>query len=593
MFSGVNFFLLGFLTLIIFISEIQGSANYGDTCDAAHRCQSRASLTCNNGTCQCLMPDIMTFNGKKCTVFAGETCTFITVDLQNGNETKRIEEKLPCVSNAICQDGFCICHSNFYEAANRTCIMKGSIGAPCESTLQCDSHNNLMCNSTTKKCECDSVVSTFDNVRNTCLRLVGTPCNQTSGQNQCVQNAECNNGICTCYNGPYFNNTQKQCERKRGYNQPCEDSNYCRGNLGMSLICNDDKRCACNSTISTYEEEQAKCMKIVGAPCSMYDIECTPNSYCYDGYGRRSRKCMCHPGFIKTNSSKCEPRRSFGKTCKSDEQCDTERNLKCSPRGFCECKEDRARYDPKQERCVKLVDELCDYSSNCVFNSICNRQPWLDAAVCECRKYYEPSQDGSCSAPYGKNCGAGWTSQCNRNQGLVCNEGKCTCEYGNLQVYNSTKRKCESLAYGPCDGNIPCAKNSHCLNTTGDIAHCACNPGFVNVNGSCQLKIGRPCGDDGPICDRSRNLKCVDGTCQCGAFEHFDEESEECKGLVGAICSSNGESSYCTNKAVCQEENTGWQKSGRCTCMLGWKMGEDRRCNPIETGDNTDKPLGS
>ncbi|CAL8143518.1 unnamed protein product [Orchesella dallaii] len=501
-----KFYLWFVLTIwLAFEVRAQVRATYGEPCSRANRCDSRASLTCNNGTCECIMADVMTFDGTKCAVFAGEKCTFTAVDVQGRGEERSWKEELPCVKNSWCQEGFCTCLPEFFESTNGTCIRKRGFQEDCQFDLACKNEQFLTCNED-KKCDCNSTISTYDVAR------------QLS-----------------------------------------------------------DGRCNCNSTISQYDPSKNLCVRLAGADCTDFP-DCVDYSLC--SYGN---KCNCISEYFKTSSGTCELKRGYGKPCESFENC--MRDLKCGFNGLCECEETQQVYDNSKGKCVGLVNGTCNYERGCISNAECRHN--YNRAVCGCKSGYSGTKNGSCLVSHGQQCAKSWTQSCNTEQGTACKQGRCSCKYEDLQSFESNVKKCVSIVLGPCDESIPCVENAHCSNQDETFRQCVCDEGYVPMNGKCLIAFGQPCmyeynrgGSDynGNVCDRVAPLKCIDGICQCDYLQDYDNETKICKGLVGSYCLPNGANDYCTPNAICQPMRGGGFPEGMCQCKDGWMSTRAKRC---------------
>ncbi|CAL8143520.1 unnamed protein product [Orchesella dallaii] len=594
-----NFFYgISLIVISHVVVAAQARATYGEPCSRSNRCDSRASLTCNNGTCECLMADVMTFDGTKCAVFAGEKCTFTAVDVQGQGEERSWKEELPCVTNSVCQEGFCTCLPEFYESDNGTCIKKHGFQEECEADLVCRNDQFLVCNEE-KKCGCNSTITIFDVSRQLCVTKAGQPCG--NGE-QCVSNAKCGRKTCTC-DADYFQNPKGECETKRGYNEPCEDNSYCKygnGPKDLQLVCTKDKICGCNANISVYEESRKLCVRLAGETCKDFP-KCVKNSVCYEY--RSNHVCQCFDEYFSSDGI-CVFKYDYGKECDLDENC--KEGLKCSSAGVCDCDRDELQqfYDVAKGKCVGLAGAHCTNAEQCVVNSVCYDSYYGDCrykshcaysrSTCTCNDGYSKTENQTCLATYGRSCGLEEATACIAEQGTVCKQGKCVCKFDEQQTFDSIKKKCISSLLAPCDETIPCVSNAHCSDQEETFQQCICNDGFVSADGQCLLGIGQQCNytyntnNDGSfpnefasqICDKAAPLQCIQGICQCNVLEEYDYETQKCRGLVGSRCEGR-DAEYCTPNSECKTRRatrTNLNKVGLCKCKLGWVRTSTNRC---------------
>lgn len=166
---------------------------------------------------------------------------------------------------------------------------------------------------------------------------------------------------------------------------------------------------------------------------------------------------------------------------------------------------------------------------------------------------------------------------------LSCINGRCACMYRRHQTYDSTLRLCVSLVLGPCtetvDGvtvDIPCGANAECRNETG-FPECTCRSGMRQTGRNCRAMFGEACSLNSdchnPSSFSENAVICKNERCDCGDLETFDETSERCVGLVGAMC---GTGYICVQGAVCDRFNS---FDGTCRCTGAFTTTPDRRCS--------------
>ncbi|CAL8143521.1 unnamed protein product [Orchesella dallaii] len=590
--------IFALLTFFYVMAVTHARVTYGQDCSPTNRCDSRSSLTCNNGTCECILETVMTFDGRKCAVFAGEKCSFTAVDTQGRGEERSWREELPCVENSVCKEGFCTCHPKFYESSNGTCLQKGGYFENCEFDLACKTDQFLICNES-KKCGCNSSQSIYDYPRQLCVAVDGASCQ--NGQ-QCVSRATCipdgiGENVCKC-DSAHFANPEGKCETKRGYQGPCINDNQClhgHRTQDLQLICNPSGFCDCRANISTYDSSRSLCVRLAGEECTDFP-NCVHHSSCVSVSNGQGKKCKCNHDSYQTLTGTCETKRGHGELCQTDDHCRNELKLKCGLNGLCECELTKKVYDPSRRKCVGLVDSFCSYNEpECVTNAECPGRYSGRDSNCKCPDRFRKSGNGSCLAPHGSSCGLHWTSACDESQGIICKQGVCVCRYENYQTIEelpNNQLKCVSNVPGPCDENIPCVANAHCSQEEETFRQCVCNSGFVLVDSQCMLAYGEACdyshnqrhsdnmNSPGKTCDKAAPLKCIKGTCQCEPLEEYDFEVTKCRGLVGSKCHGKKED-YCTSNAKCVGGRARVLNSdyyGTCKCQDGWLTTRNKRC---------------
>lgn len=591
--------------LILLLADLiacQRRANHGEPCNRLTRCDSRASLTCKKGICECIMSETMTFDSRygRCSVLPGEKCVYTTVETDNRAEGRSWKEEIPCIPSAQCQEGFCTCFPGFYETATSTCEPKKDHREDCDTENACRDDKFLVCGSD-KHCDCNSTISTYDFQRQLCVRRPGADCGDFP---QCVANAYCRNptdysrhplpgepAVCECEDG-YFANSHGACERKRGFGEGCENDIQCKTEDYSRLICGANGRCGCNVALSFYDPDSSMCRRLAGVSCADFPF-CVENSECgrlreYSLDTTEEPTCDCIPGYFISKNGTCELQRMYGQSCEADNNC--KKGLTCNlDNGLCQCDVTKFVYDRVKAKCVSLANSPCQETEDCITNSECLWGLNEIRKQCLCRQGYAPSSNGSCLASHDSWCSDDWTYACNHEQGLVCKEGKCACKFTEFQSFNGLNvQKCVSQVNGPCDDAIPCIANSACLATEGEvIRRCQCKKGFVEVDGSCQFSIGQSCNYSSEIteCDAVAPLYCIEGICQCSALQVYDHTLMKCRGLVGSTCSALSENeegktpnNFCIQGGECVKRRFSFKGPGVCKCQRGWKATKDRKC---------------
>lgn len=307
------------------------------------QCNTLDHLTCSSTTnrCECTS-DRIEVNGK-CLSTVGGQCT--THD--------------DCTGNALCHRLFrtCFCDQrfNYVESDNKTvCLpIARGIGSYCRlDQFDCVTADYQICKqingSQYGKCECMDNMEPDVNGR-FCERHLGTTCSQTN--HNCIQNAACMNGICTCLPGS-INTTDFKCKKLNG--ESCSSStnpNPCNSELG--LLC-DNNQCVCPIG-QEWSEEQMHCVALAAGNCTLREENyCTTNSICTE-----RGICECENGFSQQHGTrKCIG--AFGTNCTTDTECNDYEYLICGDEGTCECKYTQQQiWDRNIGKCVSLVGGSC------------------------------------------------------------------------------------------------------------------------------------------------------------------------------------------------------------------------------------------
>ncbi|CAL8094646.1 unnamed protein product [Orchesella dallaii] len=385
--------LLKLIVALMIVSQVQSTlrASFGEACDKGVRCDSRSSLSCSDGICQCIKPNEMTFDNttRKCVVFSSERCSYTAVEILETAQEKRWTEKLECVENAICNnDGYCGCKSEFFENTDGFCVPKRSFGGNCTSDGECRLDKKLLC--IDGKCACNKTEATFDPFHNECAALAGSDCMK---YNRCVINAYCPRrqgysytaNICTCR--PQFKQSKHGlCLINYGgschpESSPCSEVWAC---INGKCQCHFQDHQFFNTTLG-------KCSSYVRGPClenisfndkdeDVVSFTCVENAECKADHG--VHECRCKDGFIE-NKRMCNI--AHGQPC-AGQLCDEAANLICK-NGRCSCP-DFQIYDNSISKCRGLVGSKCILKENnfCIDGAACDSYRGLATGegVCRC-----------------------------------------------------------------------------------------------------------------------------------------------------------------------------------------------------------------
>ncbi|KAK2581568.1 hypothetical protein KPH14_002078 [Odynerus spinipes] len=128
------------------------------------------------------------------------------------------------VKDSYCVGGYCVCDHDQHSNPERTkCIKNAYLGDTCNNDYECVSENTRcmeIC-----RCKVDYVLSE-DGTR--CLKAanaVGEACQENSQCREFLQNAFCENGVCTCV--PEFHRRGPVCAKDVELGQICVSHNEC------------------------------------------------------------------------------------------------------------------------------------------------------------------------------------------------------------------------------------------------------------------------------------------------------------------------------------------------------------------------------
>lgn len=391
-------------------------ASFGQACNQTTRCDSRASLSCEDNMCKCLIPNKMVYDEAqaKCVTMAGEKC--IIYSTSSESETKKFREELKCVSNSVCStEGYCTCTSGYFENFDGACERKHEYGESCSRDSNCRENVNLVC-SDKGTCDCKSLTGYHPGLQK-CVGRVGTLCKEFS---ECVPNAECppqeyestrswdsRSGKYYYPKIPYSNET---CQCDLG--NTATGDGYCYAKYGHScdynipskrclpgLVCREGY-CSCPSHPFEYiNPSKNKCLGVVGSTCTSSD-SCVKHSECISS-SEKGATCRCKSGFIEV-VGRCEI--AFGEKCGSTVldglDCDQLAPLYCID-GQCKCGY-LEYYDKSLQLCRGLNGAICKLGPGreyfCTEGSTCIKFRGITKPVgrCRCQPPFSGTSEGKC-----------------------------------------------------------------------------------------------------------------------------------------------------------------------------------------------------
>jgi hypothetical protein len=427
---------------------------------------------------------------------------------------------------------------------------------------------------------------------------------------------------------PFVSGTLADLQSNRSnYGEPCNRTQKCLSQSWLACDMKGTKTCICAKPEEmVFDPLKQKCVGLVGEQCKFgfdedernlwYEkADCVNNAQCGP-----SGICSCQKGFYdEPELFQCSPVKSFGKSCKKNDECNQDKFLSCLM-GICQCDPDNALYNTKEFSydypnpqyiryysssyvqshltvtipsgiCIGRVGSSCSKAAgkHCVQNSKCSDS----SATCECDSSYTVTSDKLCGLGYNQVCSE--TTVCSdtlRCHGKVDTNHKqtsrCLCPNPQYQDYDSTTGSCMGKLGSSCDPFNPksCTQGTSCRDTNG-MFQCECPIDFVETgDGKCQIAYGKACKyqdganeDSSGLCDGVADLDCKGFRCSCkNEVDVYELERRQCSLTVGMRCD---ETSQCVENASCVKPKNG-KLRGKCQCLDGFEVIKNGTCSVVD-----------
>lgn len=334
-------------------------------------------------------------------------------------------------------------------------------GDSCNRTHRCDTQSLLSC--IENKCQCAKPNEMiYNETAKKCSILAGEKCSfslfesETEVKNgiketlDCIENAICDNGYCSCMSG-YYEDVKGLCREKGTNGETCTSDTECRSDLLLSCI---EGFCSCNRSETVFNN--GICVGKAGSACSKYG-QCVLSAEC----GYNDRLCTCRDGYETSKDGFCLG--IYSMHCNPiDSPCTQQ--FSCID-GKCDC-----HYPQHQKfyngQCVSLVQGPCLENVTgsvlrfpCVENAECKTNDGI--SECTCSNGYINSYDRMCYIAHGFPCVK--SDSCDPLSKLVCKNGRCACK--DFHSYDEKRSLCIGLVGAECDlqlGNGFCVDGSTC-----------------------------------------------------------------------------------------------------------------------------------
>lgn len=312
--------------------------NFEESCISDKECRHDRFLRCIHGRCECNeTSSVYNVLLRQCVGKVGQSCLGVDGCVYNADCATRTVFS-PVTSHRRTPTQYvktCSCRPGFIADPSGFC--KVGLGGQCSQSKVCS--DNFKCKD--GECVCKFPELQLAILRSqTCLSLVGGPCNETiySGANevnnvtttkfQCIDNARCTLTSdtlfeCKCVEG-FVENMEGTCDLAFGAN--CNVHTFVptsRNTDGISswnqdLSCDRvtplyciDGVCQCESSLYEYDGNRA-CLGKYGAKCKpsteMKDgssNSCISGAICTAAKGSKHGKCICSSGFSASRNRTC------------------------------------------------------------------------------------------------------------------------------------------------------------------------------------------------------------------------------------------------------------------------------------------------
>ncbi|CAL1541472.1 unnamed protein product [Lymnaea stagnalis] len=549
------------------------SLSKGLSCKITDQC--KASLTCLNGVCDCISPEIFdTFTGR-CTprksygslcdgatcetylICWNDTCNCSSNNYYHDSTTKSCSARLSynstcsnyssenqCQSNMVCVNSRCTCQSSeYYDAVSNLCRNRKSYGYLCTSGT-CETY--LTCLSSI--CNCSSYNYYHDSTTKSCRSKLSynSICSIYISENQCQSNMVCVNSRCACQISQYYNAVSNLCRDRKSYGSFCTSSEPCETYLTcVSGICN------CSSP-SYYHDSTTKTCKAKLSYYSICNIYSSENQ-CQSNLACVNSRCTCSSSqYYDSGSNSCRSRKSYGSFCTSIELC--EAYLTCLS-GICNCPSASYYHDSTTKTCKARKS----YGSFCTSSEPCETYLTCVSGICNCSSasYYHDSTTKTCKAKLSYNSVCNIYSsenQCQSN--LACVNSRCTCS--SSQYYDSGSNSCRSRkSYGSfCTSSEPCETYLTCVSGICNCSSASYYHDSTTKTCKAKLSYNSVCNVYSSENQCQSNFECVNSRCTCSSSQYYDSGFNLCRSRTshGSSCSSD----TCVPYLTCL--------SGMCQC---------------------------
>lgn len=483
------------ISLVVLVNQCSGaSLQYGDKCmtdynssSTENMCNTKESLSCQNGTCLCSDMTQMTYdpNLGLCVGLAGHECVHHPTEAHLPNF-----RKTHCVAYASCENKTCTCWSAFYQDETSHCSRRRGYLQQCRMDFQCDGRKGLICKDSL--CQCNSATAAYNPELERCVGLPGESC--INQYRECVENYKCKVGVCVCkFKEVAGKDGKLKCDavaHKHGKN--CGKG---RGSCGSELVCINGK-CKCpNPDYQVYDYEQRACVSLVGGPCTVLtppsnslqlEENIDPDSYIFksgkksvtpsnsrNGNKKKSKKNKnkkkkpqlfgiqpYSPNTFYRNTTATTPAPVIdtdegAPIATTDASVDTENQklIPCIPYARC------LPYGPSQSLSAGIPE----------------------MGRCECDKGYIETKKGKCNLPYNAPCDTHSKNKkdiCDESVPLYCVNSLCSCKNA-LDVFEEDTKRCKKSIGSLCWKDPSCVTNARCIRYSPRLpGRCMCPPNY-------------------------------------------------------------------------------------------------------------------
>ena len=142
---------------------------------------------------------------------------------------------------------------------------------------------------------------------------------------------------------------------------------------------------------------------------------------------------------------------------------------------------------------------------------------------------------------------------CDGDNHFVGQPGSCACETGYVQIQ------------GECKEKETCRDDQDYVEADNT---CACKAGAVEVSGKCEVSLKDTCDKDNELYDAATN------TCKCNALKHLEGEAGSCVCETGYVLIDG----VCEAKKTCRDDQVYAEASNTCACPTNYVENSQRIC---------------